>query len=337
MTGRRKLGWAAAGVAVLLAGALALSMIPRAEPPDHSLPARPPVLSETQVQEIIDRLSRGAAEADELQDPALAAKIFSGPALKLREANYSIRAADNTFPYPAPIPSEPIVRVLSQRSGAWPAAIFVVVGKSGDPKVVPTVVALTQPARGADWRVEYSFTLEPRAVLPFTTPDGTTRLPAETRLLAVGPGALAAAFGDIIAKGPESSHAGLFALEGDSLLKEIGLGARNARKAMVPGGASMTFETAPGAGEIIALATGGGGAIVAVSLTETTIIRVVEAGASVNPEGSVKALSGVTSTTKGTSAVYEDLLLFHVPAAGSASKITLLGWASGLASAKEAQ
>ncbi|MCU1420437.1 MAG: hypothetical protein JWN36_88, partial [Microbacteriaceae bacterium] len=48
-----------------------------------------------------------------------------------------------------------------------------------------------------------------------------------------------------------------------------------------------------------------------------------------------KTLLGLSSTTKGTTAVYSDQLLFYVPRADSKMKVTLLGFASGLVSAKE--
>ena len=54
-----------------------------------------------------------------------------------------------------------------------------------------------------------------------------------------------------------------------------------------------------------------------------------------NTEGQVKTLSGVTGSTKGTVAVYGDQLLFYVPSSTSTQKISLLGFATGLTSAKE--
>ena len=43
----------------------------------------------------------------------------------------------------------------------------------------------------------------------------------------------------------------------------------------------------------------------------------------------------VTGSTKGTVAVYSDQLLFYVPSSTSKQKISLLGFATGLTSAKE--
>ena len=60
-----------------------------------------------------------------------------------------------------------------------------------------------------------------------------------------------------------------------------------------------------------------------------------EAGATVNPEGGVKTLTGVTGTTKGTTASYTSEMLFYIPPITSTEKITLLGYSAGIISAKE--
>ena len=71
------------------------------------------------------------------------------------------------------------------------------------------------------------------------------------------------------------------------------------------------------------------------NLYETTKVAPVEAGAAVNPTGSVKALSGVAVSTKGVMATYSDQLLFYVPATGAQGKIILLGYSQGLVKAAE--
>ena len=357
--GRRSVRRMVAVVPILLVGTLALSGCSRdlwpealggspettptaisnpakaAPPPPPAAP--PPAVSVSQLKSIVARVSVIAAKADAAKDGTLAATRFAGPALKLREANYAIRTADDTFPTPAPIPSQPIVLTLPQQSDSWPRTVFTVIGNPGDPKVVPTALMLIQQTPRDNYKVQYAVTLESKAVLPDVAPAdvGAARLPADIKLLTLRPDELTAAFGDILAKGPESTYTNRFDLKDDSLIKEIGLDARNARKAKLQASASMTFENAVGDGENVALATNDSGAIVAVSLNEIVVVKPVAAGASVNAEGAVKSLSTVTSTTKGTSATYADLLLFFVPAANSNGKIVLLGWASGLIAAKE--
>ena len=102
-----------------------------------------------------------------------------------------------------------------------------------------------------------------------------------------------------------------------------------------PTTASVSFSHGIGPADPIALATNDAGAIVAVNLLEATTVAPVEAGAAVNPTGQVKALSGISVSTKGVVATYSDQLLFYVPPAGSDAKIILLGYSQGLITATE--
>ena len=301
----------------------------------------PPAVSVPQLNSIMAHVSTTAAKADAEKDAELAATRFAGPALQLRKANYAIRAVDGSVEAPDPIPGKPIELTLPQQSDSWPRTVFTVIQDLEQPTVPPTALMLIQASPRENYKVEYAVALEPNALLPDVAPAdvGAARLPADIKgLLKLPPNQLAAAFGDIIAMGDQSTYLDQFEVADDPLItdaeKGIGLPSRDARKAKVPATASMSFEQLS-AGNDIAFATNDSGAIVAVTLHEVVVVKPVSAGAQVNTEGKVKSLSKVTSTTKGTTATYADLLLFSVPAAGSSGKIVLLGWATGLVDAKE--
>ena len=84
------------------------------------------------------------------------------------------------------------------------------------------------------------------------------------------------------------------------------------------------------------MATIGGGAIVAIQITESEAITPVEVGAAVNAPSDVAALLGKSLSTKGITANYSDQLLFYLPPASTGGKIVLLGYTQGLISATEA-
>ena len=54
-----------------------------------------------------------------------------------------------------------------------------------------------------------------------------------------------------------------------------------------------------------------------------------------SPTGAVKALSGVTESSKGTEAIFDYQLLFYIPPSGDTTKAELLGFTQGLVQAKE--
>jgi hypothetical protein len=308
--------------------------------PTPTLPAgeklQAPAVTLPQLKKIVAKVSVAAAKADAAIDPGMLKSRFEGPALELRTANYAIRKVDSTAQPAAVIPAGEVNVTLPQQSNTWPRTVFTVVIPS-DKTVAPVALVLVQATPRANFKVDYATALEAGAKLPDVAPAnvGAPRLKPGTKLLAMAPSDVALAYGDILEKGTESKFSKDFDLKNDALIGLIGFEARKALQAKVPATAAMTFANSDGPGDSIALGSNNAGAIVAVYLNETVTVKPVEAGASVNPEGAVKSLSGITGTTKGTVAVYGDQLLFYVPPASSKNKIVLLGFATGLVSAKE--
>ena len=297
----------------------------------------PPVVTVPQLKVIVSRIAAVAAKADAALDPELAKTRFTGAALELRTANYAIRKVDSTYAPATPIPTEKIDVTLPQSTNTWPRTVFTVVTTPSNKTAPPVALTLVQATPRDEYKVAYEVSLEASTVLPKMAPAdvGATRLPPDSKFLVMAPSALALGYGDILEKGPESPFIKQFDTSKDALIGLIGLDARKKQQAALPPTAAMSFANSNGAAEIIALGSNDAGAIVATSLNETVTVKPVEAGAAVNPEGAVKSLSGITGTTKGTTAVYGDQLLFYVPPVISKDKVVLLGFATGLISAKE--
>ncbi len=306
-----------------------------AAPEGSELP--PPAATVRQVERIVARISEVVTKADETRDVTLLETRFTGPALELRKANYVIRGTDPSIAALQAIPEGPVQLVLPQQTDVWPRTVFAVVQNTDDDTVPPVALFLEQEDPRSDYKVSYAITLEPAVVLPDVAPAsvGAARLATDIGLLTLSPEEVALAYGDILEKDVESDAFLAFEPEGDSLRTAVGLAAKQQIRASLPSTASVEFGHELGPADPIALATNDAGAIVAVNLYETTIVRPVEAGAAVNPTGQVKALSGLAISTKGVIATYGDQLLFYVPPAGSDAKIVLLGYSQGLVSATE--
>ncbi len=296
-----------------------------------------PAVTAPQLKNIVAQISAVATKADADKDTTLVATRFEGAALALRVANYGIRKADNTYAALPAIPAGTVALTLPQQSDTWPRTVFTVVQNPTDKTVPPVAMMLVQDTPRDNYKVDYAVALEAKAKLPDVAPAniGAPRLPPDSKLQLLAPSKLALAYGDIIANGTTSDEAKYFDLAKDNLIGLIGSDYRKAQVAALPSTASMTFANSNGSGAVIALGSNDSGAIVAVELNETVTVTPTEAGAAVNPEGAVKSLSGITGSTKGTIAVYGDQLLFYVPKASSKTKITLLGFATGLISATE--
>ncbi|MES2172036.1 MAG: hypothetical protein V4479_15160 [Actinomycetota bacterium] len=298
-----------------------------------------PAVTAPQLKNIVAQISAVATKADTDKDTTLVATRFEGAALALRVANYGIRKADNTYAALPAIPAGTVALTLPQQSNTWPRTVFTVVQNPTDKTVPPVAMMLVQDTPRDNYKVDYAVALEAKAKLPDVAPAniGAPRLPPDSKLQLLAPSKLALSYGDIIANGTTSDQAKYFDLTKDNLIGLIGSDYRKAQIAALPSTASMSFANSNGPGQVIALGSNDSGAIVAVELNETVTVVPTEAGAAVNPEGAVKSLSGITGSTKGTVAVYGDQLLFYVPKASSKTKITLLGFATGLISAAEKQ
>ncbi|MET4703937.1 hypothetical protein [Frigoribacterium sp. UYMn621] len=299
----------------------------------------PPAVTVPQLRVILSRISAVAAKADADKDVELAKTRFDGAALDLRAANYAIRKVDDTQAALAAIPAGSATVILPQLqdAGKWPRVVFTVVQNPTDKKVPPLGLMLEQKTPRSDYKVEYATALEAGVVLPKLAAKevGAPRLDPDVKLLELAPSKIALAYGDILEKGPTSESAKYFDTSNDKLIGLIGLEYRKSLQAALPATAKMEFANSVGPYDSISLGSNDSGAIVAVNLNETVTVTPVEAGTAVNPEGQVKSLSGVTGSTKGTVAVYSDQLLFYVPSSTSKEKISLLGFATGLTSAKE--
>lgn len=306
----------------------------------------PPAVTVPQLQRIVKRISVTAADADAKADPTVAAQRFTGPALQLREANYAIRAKKADQPPLPAIPASPIVLSLPQATDTWPRSVTAVVDTPKDAQgaaQAPIALTLVQQTPRDNYLVTYAVSLEPKAKVPNLAPAsiGSAVVPPDSKLLKLPPKDLAAAYADVLMKGDASPSAALFDPAGDTLRTQVGADWKAKQKADLQqkfgATSSLDFTSAVGSGPTIAMATNDSGAIVWANLDETQTLKVVEAGAQVDAGPTSAALSGVASSKTGIASTFGYQLAFYVPPAGSSSKITLLGFAQGLVSAKEVQ
>lgn len=290
-----------------------------------------------QAKRIIARVASVVEEADAAGDPTRVAERMDGPALALRTANYAIRKVDATAAAPIPIPSEPVRIILPQQNDAWPRTVFVVMQDEADASVAPTALMLIQDTPRDQYKVHYALQLEPGAVIPEVAPAnvGTVRLDQDSKFLAVAPETIGVDYADVLMNDVDSKFVDLFDTESDLLRVQVGRAAKQVRIAGIPGTAALTFDTKVGTGQVIALTTNDGGAIVALSLDERETIAPVELGTAVTPPSQVAALIGKSLSTKGITALYTDQVLFYVPGVDKGGKIVMLGYSQGLTSAAE--
>lgn len=304
----------------------------------------PPVATVGQITAIVEKATKLAAETDASLDAAALAARFTGPALEVRTGNYALRAKDSAEAPPPAIPTaengEVIVTLpqqLSIEGEQWPRSIFAIVENTADETKVQVALTLVQEGPREPYKVNYAVDLQPGVTIPDLAPKGVgaTAYGLDTKLLSMPPAALLPAYIDVVNLGSASASFGLFDVTNDTLLTQIGLDSRNTRKAALPPNVSLEYAAGPGTGRIIALSSDETGALVMVSLAETETVKPTVPDLILNPTGKIKTLTGVTGTTKGTTASYTTEMLFYIPPITSTEKVTLLGFDAGIVSAKE--
>lgn len=305
--------------------------------PGQSKDAPPPVVTAGQLTDIVHRIAATAAQADSKLDTALVKTRFTGAALAERETNYAIRAKKSDAPAPQAIPNGPVKVALPQATATWPRTVGAVVADSANPKVAPLGLVLVQENPHVNYQVAFSVTLQPDAKVPPLPPAtiGTASVPPDSKLLAMEPQKVAAAYGDILMNGDKSPYWNQFDEAHDGLAKQVGAAYKANQIAQYPKTGSLAFAEQATGDDPIALATNDSGALVATSLNETATVKPVESGAKVGQGATTAALTGVTESATGLQTTYGYQLLFYVPPAGSKDKITLLGFTQAVVGAKE--
>jgi hypothetical protein len=306
---------------------------------EEATQAPPPAVTEEQAKRIIANLSEVTAAADAALDPALAATRLAGPALELRTANYKARTADSALAALAAIPAGPVEITLPQQSDSWPRAVFAVIpdtATNADGAVLaPIAVTLIQDDPRSNYKAQYVVRLQPGTVTPDVAPAtvGAGRFRSDSPLLAMTPGAIAAAYSDILLNGEASASYPLFENTTDTVQTNYGVPFKS--QIVIAPTSTLEWAAVPATGPVVALSTNDSGAIVSVNINESTTAKVVEAGATVSVEGATKALSGKPSSTKGFTSTYGFQLLFFVPSVEEGGPIVLLGYTQGIIAASE--
>ncbi|MFZ7088509.1 hypothetical protein [Curtobacterium sp. RRHDQ10] len=301
--------------------------------------AEPTAATAPQIKRIVGRIAEVAAKADSDRNADLAAERFTGPALALRKANYTIRGSDTDVQAPPAIPSGDVTVAVPQQTDSWPRTVFVVVQDPADKDTAPQALTLVQESARSQYKVDYDVALEAGATFTDVPPVsiGAAQLSPDVKLLTLPPGQIAGAYADILANDTASQYADTFSSDGDDLRSKIGKPYKDSKSSSLPSTAKIEYSSEIPENASIALATNKAGALVSTTLDEIEKVTPTQAGAEVNTEGAVKALSGVGTSTKGISATYGVQLLFYVPPVGTKSKIELLGFSQGLIAASEVQ
>ena len=293
----------------------------------------PAVVTSGQLKRILADVAIEAKSADEKNDKKLLLPRFTGPALNLREVHYFLRSkSDKVAALPA-IVANPLSFSLPAASNAWPRSIMAVTDEPGD-SALPQLIVLQQKSPRENYQVWYTVRLMPGAKIPAVpaAENGAIPVDAKSLFLKVPPLSLPAAYGDLINNGQSSLSAQLFDTRNDEFFKQVSSSQQEQVKNLKNG--KITFTHKLGDANVIGLSTSQAGALVAVYMTDTYVIKPTKVGTAVGVSGQEALILGGNGSTKGVRSIYGNMMLFFVPALSEGSKIRLIGVTQGLVSVR---
>ncbi|MEY3845908.1 MAG: hypothetical protein RJA66_175 [Actinomycetota bacterium] len=309
------------------------SAAPTSSPTASAGEVSPPVVTEAQLGRILRDVAAAAKKADASNDKKFLSPRFAGPALNLRTVHYFLRSKDNKIAVMPAVVAKPLSFSLPAASTTWPRSVMAVTDEPGD-AALPQLVVLQQKSPRENYQVWYTVRLMPGAKIPAVPGAETGAIPvdANSLFLKVPPQSVPATYGDLINKGASSLSAELFDTSKDEFYKQVSSSQVAQVKNLENGKIAFTHKL--GDANVISLSTSQAGALVAVYMTDTYLIRPTKVGTAVGVSGQEALILGANGSTKGVRSIYGNMMLFFVPALSETAKIRLIGVTQGLVSVR---
>ena len=295
--------------------------------------AAPPVVTEGQLRLIVQRAAASINASDVKRDPKKPSERLAGPALASRVAHYKLQEATKFAPKLPRIATEKITFALPASETTWPRLVMAVTS-SGAKDELPQMLVLEQAGPRDQFKVWYDINMLPGVQTPEVAAASVGAIPvrADSLFLKISPKALPTAFGNLIDDGLSSLGAPMFNVTNDEFYKQVAASQAHQRETLKK--AKLTVMHALGNDNVLSLATINSGALVAVYLTDTYVIKPKDRTQAVAVTGMEKKLLRAGGSATGIKSVYGTMMLFYVPAINSSDKIITLGATQHLISIK---
>jgi hypothetical protein len=285
----------------------------------------------------MSRISSQIQSADEELAVNLLNERVSEPTLTARRAAYIIKRADTESGTLVPILSSPIRLVLPQQTETWPRSVFGIIQDEQDLESPSIGVVLRQEDPRSSYTLTYAIVLAPQVQIPDlpSANVGAAKLSRDSKLTKFSPADVAINYADVINQGAQSPFAGDFALATDRLFIQLGPEAQALRQESFGDAVAVDWSTTATENEVVAFATADGGALVIATLQENETVTPIQSGAAVNASIAVRALTSLSSSTRGFNVISDVQILWYVPPVGSEDGIRVLGFTYSLVAARE--
>jgi len=300
--------------------ALSLAACSRSQPKTaetvaSGTPIAEPVLNDKQLEEILQRVQTGLAAADKEKNADKLKEVMSGPAARIRAAEYATASASG---------NDSVIHAMNtkiQGGGVGQTVGFprnAAVASESDKSV--SIISLEQGSARDQFKV-WAWVQGCIPVLTKQSAQHAKQVTAESTGLVATPKAVLDSYVDAL-NHPDGENGKAF--PDDSLRQKV----QDARKTDLSNLGEVTVTAVPGQDGFqgLQLEEGDGGALVFTTLTFTVVYKRTVDGSDLTLQGDIAAHMGGNQKIVGTvTATYDSMVAFSIPKEGSGGKVTVLG------------
>jgi len=299
------------------------------------------VVTDSQLQRIVGDLATKVKAADTDKDWKALAIRAAGPVLEIRKVRYLLQSKSKKIKALPDIVANPVTvslpMQLPEEETAWQPRTIMLVTKSEETTQGPQLMVLQQHSPRENYKLWYLIDLLPGNTFPEVAAQDTGALTVESdnAFLATKLDTLPYKYGNVLNKGTSSTFAREFDLKADKFFEARNADQNAQKEDLKKVKATISFQHALGDKNISGMLTLKSGGLIAVAMTDTSIIKPTVRGSAVSvTQAEQKILLNAPGSATGLSIKYENMLLFYVPIAGSNQRIKLLGASQGILSVK---
>jgi len=282
-------------------------------------PIAEPVLNDKQLSEILQRVQTGLAAADKEKNADKLKEVMSGPAARIRAAEYATASAsgNNDFIHP--------MTTTIQGGGVGQTAGFPRNAAAASEGASPSLISLEQNSARDQFKVwAWVQGFSEKKNIPVLTKQSAQRakqVTADSAGLVTTPKAALDAYVDAL-NHPDGENGKAFP---DDLLRQKVQAARTTNLSSL-GEVTVTATAGKDGFQGLQMEEGDGGALVFTTLTYTVVYKRTVDGSDLTLQGDVAALMGGNQKIVGTvTATYDSMVAFSIPKEGTGEKVTVLG------------
>ena len=304
--------------------ALSLAACSRSQPKTaqtqaSGTPIAEPVLNDKQLSEILQRVQTGLATADKEKNADKLKEVMSGPAARIRAAEYATASAsgNNDFIHP--------MTTTIQGGGVGQTVGFPRNAAAASEGASPSLISLEQNSARDQFKVwAWVQGFSEKKNIPVLTKQSAQRakqVTADSTGLVSTPKAALDAYIDAL-NHPDGENGKAFP---DDLLRQKVQAARTTNLSSL-GEVTVTATAGQDGFQGLQMEEGDGGALVFTTLTYTVVYKRTVDGSDLTLQGDVAALMGGNQKIVGTvTATYDSMVAFSIPKEGSKDKVAVLG------------